>query len=205
VLLRPAAFVLSLLCAAGIHAAAADARAEDSFDIGVTVGPRLTHFPAISTTYANPLTGYGYGPMTVYVDGSIAPTYRVARHLDAGLRFSWLYGTAGSTGADGKSMSLNALEMMPVLRLLWRGKSRRAGLGLELGGGVQIPQISLRDQTITRANFVLEPAFVAWMAPSFIQPMMRVAPSFSHMHNALGGKDLSTGGITVSFGINASL
>jgi len=200
-----------LLALAAVLACAPAARADepprprDRVDVSLLLGMRAVRPFSSKQSYASPLVQYGYHDLRVYFDLNAAASYRALRYLDVGARVTWLYGDGGALGADGAGLRVYALEAMAFVRPFLHGRSDRAGAGIELAAGVQGGWITLRGETVARASYVVAPTFVAFMAPTRVHPALRIGPVFARLHDALGGTDVATSGLSITFGGNLAL
>src|SRR5205814_10350976 len=93
-LTRPAsalAITITITIAIALPVSAASA-GEPRVQLTLETGERVARAPLVSNTYANPLTAYGYGPMSFFFEGSIAEAYGVRPVLDVGVRVAYLSG-----------------------------------------------------------------------------------------------------------------
>ena len=157
----------------------------------------------------DPLMRYGYSAIHTYFDNSLAATFRALRlgknpdralGIDIGGRATWIFQTAGSSGADGSALWLHGLELMPVVRVLLRGRPwDNFGFGLELAGGVQIPWLVLRGQAVSHPSPAFAPSLVLYGAPNRWGHGFRFGYVVAGMNDAVYDKRLPTGGIHFSY------
>lgn len=204
------AAIVAVTLAGGGAARAQGVALDHPVQLSLTLGPRLAWAGPYGTRARDVLRAYGYNAIPVYGDLSADAAYSLRSFIDIGAHVGYLFASAGAGAypAEG-AMVLHVVEMGGFVRgfLARHEKERTGGLGIGIEGGASIPVLALHGSAVSGATWYLGPSLVLHMSDrARIQPAFRVRYTFSSWPDALGpGVNLPLGGLTVAFGLNASL
>ena len=187
---------------------AAHVAAAKGVKLSFRLGVRFLQTAPFSKVYQHVLTGYGYGSMSALVEGAADAAVSPSRWIDLGLHTGYSFGSGGSSGGSGGTLTLHTAELGGFAYVIFgRSDRRRSGtLGAGVEGGAMLPFMVLRgDVTSGRLPYVGPVVLARLAGDAKVQTTLQVRYLIANWSNAFGTVGLPLGGFTISGGVNLSL